>query len=233
MFVYMIVNHETLKCYIGRHKGDDLQKYLRQKQSHARHNESEGSRLYRSMRAHPNRTAWSIHPIGPEILTVEELDRWEQFYIRLFHSQDPACGYNICRGGQGGFSGAPWNKGKKMPPRSEEHRRHLSESRLGYKPSAEQLKHQSEAQKGRPKPPRTAEHSRNNAEAQRGRKRSLEARANISAAHVRLPWSAARRAAFLANPSHPAWNKGKPMSEEQKAKLRGPRPCWAAKKAHP
>ena len=56
---------------------------------------------------------------------------------------------------------------KPKPPRTEEHRKHLSEALMGHKPSAEQLLHQSLAQKGRPKPPRTAEHIRNNAEAVR------------------------------------------------------------------
>ena len=31
MFVYVIVNNESLKIYIGQHKGDDLGKYLSKK----------------------------------------------------------------------------------------------------------------------------------------------------------------------------------------------------------
>jgi len=55
------------------------------------------------------------------------------------------------------------------PLRSEEHRRHLSESHLGHIPSAEQLLHQSLAQKGKPKPPRSAEHRRRLSESQKAR----------------------------------------------------------------
>jgi hypothetical protein len=52
-------------------------------------------------------------------------------------------------------------------PRTDDHRRRLSEALMGRKASKEQILHQSLAQKGKPKPPRSEEHIRNNAEAVR------------------------------------------------------------------
>lgn len=53
------------------------------------------------------------------------------------------------------------------PPRTDEHRRHLSEANTGHKPSIEQRQHQSEAQKGVPKPPRSEEYRRHIREGQK------------------------------------------------------------------
>ena len=100
MFVYVIVNHATLKVYVGQHKGTNLQKYLQDKICHALRHEAPGSHLYQSMRKHP-RIAWSIHPLLSDIQTRDEVDSWEQFYIKALKSQHPAVGYNICRGGEG------------------------------------------------------------------------------------------------------------------------------------
>lgn len=41
--------------------------------------------------------------------TVEDLNKWEKYYIKLFNSQDRSIGYNIADGGE-----EPWNRGKKM-----------------------------------------------------------------------------------------------------------------------
>lgn len=100
MKVYMIVNNETLLLYIGQHGGVNLQKYLQTKFSDAMHGRGGKSRLYNSMRIH-SKYVWSIHPLL-EVSTKAELDSWEEFYIKLFHAQDPAYGYNICKGGECG-----------------------------------------------------------------------------------------------------------------------------------
>ena len=55
----------------------------------------------------------------------------------------------------------------KLGRKTEKTKTTLAESLTGRKASAEQIRHQSEAQKGVPKLPRTAEHIRNNANAVR------------------------------------------------------------------
>lgn len=114
----MIVNSETLKQYVGQHKGDNLRKYLQTKLYSAERGVSTRSYLYASMRKHP-KEAWSIHSLVSNLSTREECDYWEKFYIRLFHSQDASCGYNICDGGEG-FTGIF----------SEESKAKMSESHL-------------------------------------------------------------------------------------------------------
>ena len=212
MFVYVIVNSETQKIYVGQHKGRNLQKYLHQKISHALHGEAVGSHLYSAMRKYP-RNVWSIHSLISDLQTREECDHWETVLIGALSAQHPDVGYNICPGGEGAGCGNTHGQGNKgrvfsndarkrmseaakrrfadskerayqqqrltgviKPPRSAEHCRHLSESRMGHKPSAEQLLHQSLAQKGKPKPPRTAEHIQNNAEAVRAYWRDKKAK---------------------------------------------------------
>jgi len=110
MFVYVIVCDESLKIYIGQHKGVDLQKYLHQKISHALHHESKGSALYNAMRAHPSES-WSIWPLVSGIESREELNELERHYIRVLKARCKDVGYNICRGGEG-FTGAHTKKSK-------------------------------------------------------------------------------------------------------------------------
>jgi GIY-YIG catalytic domain-containing protein/NUMOD3 motif-containing protein len=113
MFVYVIVNSETLKIYVGQHKRNCLQKYLKQKISHAIRGESERSHLYAAMRKHP-KECWSIHPLISGLQTRAECDEWERHFIKALKTQHPEVGYNICRGGEG-FSG----------PFTDEHRAKL------------------------------------------------------------------------------------------------------------
>lgn len=112
MFIYLIVNHETGKYYVGQHKGQSLKKYLQQKFHHAKTGISEHSRLFRSMRAHPDPSVWSIHALRSDIQTKPELDQTEKDFIKFLRSQDPDYGYNICRGGEG-FTGPHAQKSKK------------------------------------------------------------------------------------------------------------------------
>lgn len=105
MFIYLIVNHETGKYYVGQHKGKNLKAYLQRKFSAAKRNEGRGgSYLFASMRKHPFPSLWSIHALRSNIQTREELDEVERDFIKFLRSQDPEYGYNICRGGEG-FTG--------------------------------------------------------------------------------------------------------------------------------
>ena len=117
MFIYLIVNRETGKYYVGQHKGDNLKKYLQQKFHHAQRGISSQSRLYRSMRAHPDPLVWSIHALRAGIQTRTELDETERDFITFLKAQNPEYGYNICRGGEG-FTG----------PHSKASRKKTSES---------------------------------------------------------------------------------------------------------
>jgi len=104
MFIYLIVNHETGKYYVGQHTGNNLKKYLQQKFSDARHGRGGNSRLYNSMRKHPFTHLWSIHALRSDIQAKAELDETERDFIKFLRAQDPEYGYNLCRGGEG-FTG--------------------------------------------------------------------------------------------------------------------------------
>ena len=99
MFIYVIVNSETLKIYIGQHKGKRLRKYLQTKFSDARKNRGGSSHLYASMRKYP-KEVWSIHPLMQHS-TKDDLDYWERHFIRVLKTQHPDVGYNIAPGGEG------------------------------------------------------------------------------------------------------------------------------------
>jgi hypothetical protein len=105
MFVYVIVNSETLKIYIGQHgygaRRLSLRQYLQRKISAARHHESGGSHLYNAMRKYPP-PVWSIHSLISEISSREECNYWERLLIKALNAQHPEVGYNLARGGCGG-----------------------------------------------------------------------------------------------------------------------------------
>jgi hypothetical protein len=119
MFIYLIVNSVTGKYYVGQHKGNNLKQYLQQKFWESQHKPTLRSRLYASMRKHPQ-DAWSIHPLVSTLTTKAELDYWEGFFIAQFKSRNREHGYNICRGGEG-FTG----------PHSEETKVKMSKTRKG------------------------------------------------------------------------------------------------------
>ena len=101
MFIYLIVNHETEKYYVGQHKGENLKQYLQKKLWDAKRKRNGNSCLYNSMRKHPFPHLWSIHALRSDIQNKTELDETERDFIRFLRSQDPEYGYNICRGGEG------------------------------------------------------------------------------------------------------------------------------------
>jgi hypothetical protein len=103
MFIYVIVNSETLKIYVGQHKGESLTRYLQQKWWDAHYYSGKRSHLYAAMRKYP-KEFWSIHPLVSGVETRAELDEIEKHYIKVLKTQHPDVGYNICDGGEG-FSG--------------------------------------------------------------------------------------------------------------------------------
>ena len=109
--------------------------------------------------------------------TQEELDEWEQYYIKFYDTLYPN-GYNLQEGGRGGTP-------------SEETRKKISESSKGKQLSYETKKKISEALIGEKNPFYRKHHS-------------YETKKKISESLK----------------GKPAYNKGVPMSEEQKKKMR-------------
>jgi hypothetical protein len=215
MFVYVIVNSETLKIYIGQHKGNNLQKYLQTKISDAAHQVHLRSWLYASMRKHP-KTAWSIHPLVSALQTRAECDYWEKLLIKVLNTQHSDVGYNICRGGEG-FTGPCSEETKqkiskrlKGHPVSEETRNKMRVASFGKTESAEVKAKISAAQKG-------------NSNAC-GAVRSPEYRAKMSASkkgqpsYERTPeWRAQQSAARIGKPNR--WWLGRKHSEASLIKM--------------
>lgn len=134
MFVYVIVNSETQKIYVGQHKGANLRQYLQQKQSEARRNISLRSHLYAAMRKHSD--GWSIHPLISNVATRAELDELEKHFIAVLNTRNPEVGYNICRGGEG-YTGPGYWLGKKRPNQTVPKRpgwRNKSTFKIGNRP---------------------------------------------------------------------------------------------------
>jgi group I intron endonuclease len=100
MFVYIIVNLETLKIYVGKTTRSDLNKYLREKIWCAQTGRYRGrSHLFASMQKYPS-TVWSIHPLFAG-RSDEEISTHEILLIKALKTQHPDIGYNICDGGEG------------------------------------------------------------------------------------------------------------------------------------
>ena len=173
MFIYVIVCSETLKIYVGQHKGSDLRKYLQQKLSEARRRLSDRSHLYAAMRKHP-RESWSIHPLISDLQTREECNHWERVLIKSLKVQHQDIGYNLMPGGEGAPYDNTHGRSNKGQSRSEETRLRQSEAaKRRFADPAERVKH-SAAHKGKPMPPRTEGHRQHLSDSLMGRKASAE-----------------------------------------------------------
>jgi group I intron endonuclease len=173
MFIYVIVCSETLKIYIGQHKGNSLQKYLQTKLSDAKHRRGGRSHLFGAMRMHPS-DAWSIHPLVQGVETRQALDEMEKHFIRALNTQNSEVGYNICRGGEG-FTG---------PASDETKNKHSVAMKAYYAaggPSAAAHRQQS-SERGK-KFKHTAEAVERIRAANTGKKHSVQALQKMSAAH--------------------------------------------------
>jgi len=141
MHIYAITNTVNGKIYIGQHSGDDLRAYLglqcRRAVSKGRGNDK--PLLYRAIRKY-----------GPESFVIsslvrpcdkEQMNALEKFFVRTLYSRDLEIGYNLAEGGLGGATrdGCTNTEHQKLAvalaltglPKSTEHRKHLSESKMG------------------------------------------------------------------------------------------------------
>ena len=204
MFIYLIVNSETLKMYVGQHKGSNLRQYLQQKLSEARRGFGGRSRLYASMRKHP-REAWSIWPLVSGIETRAELDEVEKHFIRVLKAQHPDVGYNICEGGEG-FTG----------PHTENTKRRIRKAMRGRVFSPEALEKMAAAARGNLKGranlgkrnPKDAAFRKRVSETLTGRAKSAEHAQHIGDGHRGLVYN-------LGN----SWNVGRKASAETREKM--------------
>jgi group I intron endonuclease len=97
MFIYVITNTITGKKYVGKTKLS-LWRRFTEHMCNARRGVS--FYLYHSMRKHGT-NAFTIDSLE-EVATVEELNAAEQHWIAKLKTQDPAFGYNMTAGGDGG-----------------------------------------------------------------------------------------------------------------------------------
>ena len=85
------------------------------------------------------------------------LTQWERDMICLYDSDDPEKGYNCkndrpysLKNSESHKEKPAWNKGLKMKPCSEEHKRKISEAKKGHKHTEEAKRRMSESHKGKP-----------------------------------------------------------------------------------
>lgn len=100
LVIYRMYHKESGKSYIGKcSKGDTRIKNHYRDHSNPKC-EYRAKLLYRAMKKHG--VDKFNHEILYEASTVEELNNKEKEFIDLFRSRDPAIGYNIRHGGDGG-----------------------------------------------------------------------------------------------------------------------------------
>ena len=169
----------------------------------------------------------------------EEMNSDEQYYIKLFKTLWPN-GYNLTEGGDGGIPSDETRKkmsesrsSEKNPMfgkhHSDETKQKISRVHKGKQTSEETKKKLSSALKGRIM---SDEHKKKIGEASKGRHHSEESKKKMSETKKGLQSGEkhpmfgkhhseeAKKKMSLARKGKPAHNKGVPMSEEQKKKLK-------------
>lgn len=143
MFIYLLINKENGKYYVGKTVHHNLNSYLSNKRCVAR----KGSVKYPIVAAIAK---YGIDNFDVQVLaepvTIAELNNLEQLWIVLLNSQDPKFGYNILSGGEVSRLGIACsedtkrkigqaNKGKKPKGyvRTDKHRQQLRDRMRGNK----------------------------------------------------------------------------------------------------
>ena len=213
-YIYLIIDLTNWKKYVGQHH------YHLEKLDSSYH--GSGTIISKIYKKRPH-TLKEVYL--KTCYTQEELDEWEQYYIKFYDTLYPN-GYNLRDGGNGklfseetrkkmseALKGRPSpNKGKQF---SDEIKRKLSESHTGKKLSEETKRKMSEKRKGRH---HTEESKKKMSESKKGKEFSEEHRRKISEAKKNIS-DETRRKMSEAKKGKPPHNKGKPMSEETKKKL--------------
>ena len=141
MRIYAITNTANGKIYVGQHSKDDLPAYLamqcRRAVSGGRMNDK--PLLYRAIRKYSVDTFVISSLVCP--CDKDQMNSLEKFFVRVLESRDLDIGYNLAEGGLGGATrdGCINSEHQKEAisialtgkPKSTEHRKRLSESKMG------------------------------------------------------------------------------------------------------
>ena len=215
-YIYLIIDLTNWKKYVGQHH------YHLEKLDSNYH--GSGTIISKIYKKRPE-TLKEVYL--KTCYTQEELDEWEQYYIKFYDTLYPN-GYNLEEGGRGGVPSEEVRKkisealkglqaGEKNPfygkTHSEESKKKISESQKGKHLSEETKRKMSESRKGRPSPNKgKPAHNKGIPMSEEQKRKISESKKNIS--------EETRKKLSDALKGRPAHNKGIPMSEEQKKKLR-------------
>lgn len=126
MLIYIIRNRFDGKVYIGKHKGNNLQRRWRR---HIRTAEKGSqSHFHRAIRKY-GIEAFELSLLSSSASSPQDLNEQERFYIAKHRANDPAFGYNMTTGGEHVGPACPW-KGRKL---SAAWRKNLGLARKGKK----------------------------------------------------------------------------------------------------
>ena len=215
-YIYLIIDLTNWKKYVGQHH------YHLEKLDSNYH--GSGTIISKIYKKRPE-TLKEVYL--KTCYTQEELDEWEQYYIKFYNTLYPN-GYNLEEGGRGGVPSEDarrkMSEAKKGKRHSDEHRKKLSEATKGKQLSDETKKKISESTSGEKNHMFGKHHSdetkKKIGEASKGRYYSEESRRKMSEAKKGKKLSEEHRKKLSETmKGKPAHNKGKPMSEEQKKKI--------------
>jgi group I intron endonuclease len=127
VFIYLITNTINGKYYVGKTELPPLKRW-HDHCSCARRSSKRAPLLYRAMNKH-GLTSFSFEVIA-ETNSSDQLNKLEQLWIWALDSTNPECGYNLTFGGTGGPP-TEATREKLRGPKSEEHKRNLSEAKRG------------------------------------------------------------------------------------------------------
>ena len=235
--VYQIINTINDKCYIG--SSCNINKRWSAHKGMLRAGNHDNPHLQR---------AWDKYGEDNfefEIVCSCPKDQTLEFEQEFLDVRQPE--YNIANCAEASARGrVPWNKGKSLPPLSEETKRKISESSMGHIVSPETRGKLSEANKGQipwikgghhteetkrkiseakrgqaswhKGKPLSEEHKRKISEAHKGLRPSKETRKKLSESH-KNPSAETRRKMSESHKGQTPWNKGKHHSVEVRCKL--------------
>ena len=206
-YIYLIIDLTNWKKYVGQHH------YHLEKLDSNYHGSGHIIRQIYKKRPHTLKEVYL-----KTCYTQEELDEWEQYYIKFYDTLYPN-GYNLQEGGRGGVP-------------SDETKKKISEASKGKQLSDETKKKISESTSGEKNPFYGRQHSeetrRKLSEANKGKQLPEEQKKKISEALIgeKNPFYGkhhsyeTKKKISESLKGKPAHNKGVPMSEEQKKKMR-------------
>ena len=231
-YIYLIIDLTNWKKYVGQHH------YHLKKLDPNYHGSGHIIRQIYKKRPHTLKEVYL-----KTCYSQEELDEWEKYYIKLFNTLYPN-GYNLTEGGNGGVPSEETRRklselkkgllsGEKNPMfgkhHSEETKQKIGEVHKGKQISEEQKKKLSIALKGRIM---SDEHKKKISASHKGKHHTEESKKKMSETKKGLQSGEkhpmfgkhhseeAKKKMSLARKGKPAHNKGVPMSEEQKKKLK-------------